>query len=88
MFDKQAHLFSHILRTIHTYYSKDISDIRHKDGQYQHHTHNDESCNDVNQPGEGTSSTEQQDHSLTGLKCIDRQRSFKPNTLTEHLLCQ
>lgn len=48
--------------------SKDIFDIRHKDGQQQHHTQDDESQNDVDRPGEGTSFKHQRDSSLSGRK--------------------
>lgn len=52
---------------IHTHDSKHISDVRHKEGQQQPHTQDGESCNDVDQPGEGPTSKQHQHHSLAGL---------------------
>lgn len=56
------------IEALHTYYSKDISDIRNKDGQQQHQHQDAYSRADVNQPGEGTSSKQHQNHSLAGLQ--------------------
>ena len=58
----------YISKTPHTHYSEHVSDIRYKDGEHQHHAQDEESGDDVAQPGERTSSTEQQDESFTGLE--------------------
>lgn len=51
-----------------SHYAKHISDVRHKEGQQQPHTQDGESCNDVDQPGEGPTSKQHQHHSLAGRK--------------------